>query len=198
MASGGITLFNDGLFRLGIGDANRDGKIDLDFGLRGQQWGNSPWGGGSQGFEVGINTARGGYVGADQSSWNHYGSQSSYGRVFGDGGHEAGHGHQDVFGNWGGGYSNSNNYGYHASNAGGNVYSGQYYGNRVDANGWGYASDSVAGNAWTGQQMGHHSRGDNWGGGVSWGSYNPGFVPNYGHGHYQGGGCGCAGRFLGY
>jgi len=198
VASSGINLFNDGNFRIGIGDANRDGKLDLDFGIRGQQWGNSPWGGGSQGFEVGVNTQRGGYVGADQSSWNGYGSQSSYGRVFADGGFENGSAGGDVFGNWGASHTNSGPNGYYAGNAGGNVYSGQYYGNQVASNGWGYGSDSVAGNSWTGAQVGSHSRGNHYGGGASWNSYNPGFVPNYGGGHYHGGGCGCASRFLGY
>ena len=198
MAGSGITLFNDGNFRIGIGDSNHDGKLDFDFGVRGQQWGNSPWGGGSQGFEVGVNTARGGYVGADQSSWSGYGAQSSYGRVFADGGFENGSSGRDAFGNWGGSYQNSSPNGYYAGNAGGNVYSGNYYGNQVASNGWGYASDSVAGNSWNGAQVGQHSRGNAWGGGVSWGSYNPGFVPQYGGQHYHGGGCGCAGRFMGY
>lgn len=197
MASSGITLFNDGAFRIGIGDANRDGKLDFDFGIRGQQWGNSPWGGGSQGVELGVNTARGAYVGADQSSWNAYGSQSSYGRVFADGGFENGAAGRDVFGNYAGSYQNSGPNGYYAGNAGGNVYTGQYYGNQVASNGWGYAADSVAGNAWTGQQAGVHTRANAWGGG-SWQSYNPGYVPNFGHQHYHAGGCGCAGRFLGY
>lgn len=197
MASSGITLFNDGAFRIGIGDANRDGKLDFDFGLRGQAWGNGPWGGASQGFELGVNTSRGGYVGADQSSWNAYGSQSSYGRVFADGGQESGAFGRDVFGNWGGGYSNTGPNGYYAGNAGGNVFTGNYYGNQVASNGWGYASDSVAGNAWSGAQVGSHARAG-WGGSAAWNSYNPGFVPGYGQGHYQGGGCGCAARFLGY
>lgn len=198
MASGGITLFNDGLFRIGIGDSNGDGKLDFDFGLRAQQWGNSPWGGGSQGVELGLNTARGVYAGADQSSWNAFGSQSNYGRVFANGGHESGHASRDVFGNWGSGYSNSGAHGYYGNNAGGNVFTGNYYGNQVASNGWGYATDSVAGNSWTGTQVGHHTRGNHWGGGTSWGSYNPGYLPPFGQATYHGGGCGCAGRFLGY
>lgn len=193
MASGGFTIFRDGNFRVGLGDANRDGKLDFDFGLRGDAFGNSPWGGGRQGFELGINTARGGYLGADQSSWNGFGSQSSFGRAFTDGGFEAGSAGRDAFGNWGGNYANSSPNGYYANNSGGNVFTGNYYGNQVEANGWGYASDSVAGNAWTGAQVGSHSRN-----GASWGSYSPGFVPNYGAPAYQRCGCGCAGRFLGY
>lgn len=193
MATSGLTLFQDGNFRVGIGDANRDGKLDFDFGLRGEAFGNGPWGGAHQGVELGINTARGGYLGADQSTWNGFGSQSSHGRVFGDGGFENGSAARDVFGNWGGSYSNSSPNGFYAGNAGGNAYNGNYYGNQVAANGWGVASDSVAGNTWTGSQVGSHSRN-----GVSWGSYNPGYVPNYGAPAYHGGGCGCAGRFLGY
>ncbi len=153
MAGGGLTLFNDGNFRIGLSDPNHDGRIGFDFGLRSQQWGNSPWGGGSQGFELGVNTNRGAYVGADQSSWNAYGSQSSYGRVFGDGGYDAGGSSRDVFGNWGASQTSAGPSGYYAGNAGGNVYSGDYYGNQVSANRWGYGSDSVVGNNWTGAQI---------------------------------------------
>ena len=197
MASSGLTLFQDGNFRIGLGDSNRDGKLDFDFGLRGDAFGNGPWGGGRQGVELGINTARGGYFGADQASWGPGGSQLSYGRVFADGGHESGAASRDGWGNWGSSYSNSSPNGYFAGNMGGNVYSGNYYGNQVASNGWGYASDSVAGNAWTGTRFGSHTRGAG-GDGTGWNSYNPGYVPNFGRPVYHGGGCGCAGRFLGY
>lgn len=193
----GITLFNDGNFRIGLGDSNHDGKLDFDFGLRSQQWGNSPWGGASQGVELGINTARGGYLGADSSSWNNWGSQSSGGRIFADGGYEVGSSSRDVFGNWATGGTNVGPNGFYSGNAGGNVFSGNYYGNQVASNGWGYAQDSVAGNTWTGSQVGSHTRANAWGGG-SWTSYNPGFVPPWGQVSYHQGGCGCAGRFLGY
>src|SRR5688572_11231855 len=127
MAASGITLFNNGQFRIGIGDANGDGRPDLDFGLRGQQWGNSPYGGGHQGAEIGLNTQRGVYAGGDYSSYNAYGSQSGFGRVFADGGYEGGQSGRDVFGNYGGSYTNASPNGYYQGNAGGNVYSGNYY-----------------------------------------------------------------------
>lgn len=197
--AGSFPIFRDpnSGFQIGIGDSNGDGKFDFDFGLRSGSYGNGPFGGGGAGVELGINTARGGYIGADQSSWGPYGVQGSSGRIFADGGHQAGSYSRDVFGNYNQGYSVSSPQGYHASNGGGNIYSGNYYGNQVGANGWGSYSDSVVGNTWTGAQMGSHSRGNAYGGG-SWNSYNPGYVPSFGAQIFHGGGCGCAGRFLGY
>ncbi|MEW6283456.1 MAG: hypothetical protein AB1758_32905, partial [Candidatus Eremiobacterota bacterium] len=107
MAGGGITLFNDGLFRFGLGDANGDGKLDFDFGLRSQSFGGGPYGWGHQGAEIGLNTGRGVYLGGDYSSQTPWGSQAGFGRVFGDGGIESGYRANDAFGNWNSGYTNT-------------------------------------------------------------------------------------------
>ena len=49
-------IFSHNGFSIGIGDSNRDGKLDFDFGLRHQSYGSSPWGYGSSGAEIGFNT----------------------------------------------------------------------------------------------------------------------------------------------
>ncbi|GMU53657.1 MAG: hypothetical protein AMXMBFR33_28030 [Candidatus Xenobia bacterium] len=194
MAGGGFTIFNDGNFRIGLGDANRDGKLDFDFGLRSQQYGGGPFGWGHQGAEIGLNTQRGVYAGADYSNNNMFGSQAGYGRFFGDG-VETGHASRDFFGNYNQTYTNTGNHGYTNANAGGNFYTGNYYANQTDMNYWGFRQDAVMGNTWSGAQIGQHSAGNAWGQ-TSWGTYNPGFVPSYGGNFYQGSGCGCAARFM--
>lgn len=195
MAGGGFTIFNNGQFRIGLGDANQDGKLDFDFGLRSQAWGASPWGYGSQGAEIGLNTQRGAYLGADYAQGNGWGQSSGYARVFGDG-VQAGNQGSDVFGNYYGSYTNSGANGYYNANQAGNFYTGNYMANQTASNYWGFSQDQVAGNTWTGQQYGQHFRANQWGA-TQFGTFNPGFVPTYAGNFYQGSGCGCAARFFG-
>lgn len=198
MAGGGLTIFNDGQFRIGLGDSNGDGRLDFDFGLRGQQFGGGPYGWGHQGAEVGLNTARGVYLGGDYSQHSPFGSQAGYGRVFAGGGFETGQVGQDVFGNYGSTYTNAGPHGYYNRNNGGNLYTGNYYGNQTAVNGWGWQQDSVMGNTWTGAQVGQGSWGNVAGQGGGYSYATPGFVPPFGVAHYHSSGCGCAGRFLGF
>ncbi len=195
MAGGGLTIFNDGLFRVGLGDSNHDGKLDFDFGLRSQSYGAGPWGNSSQGAEIGLNTDRGLYLGADRASGNGWGQQSGYARVFGDG-IQAGAQGSDVFGNYHGSYLNTGEHGYYNSNQTGNYWTGNYMANQTASNEFGFSQDQVVGNTWTGQQMGQHTRANAWGG-TQFGTFNPGFVPPYAANYYQTSGCACAGRFFG-
>lgn len=195
MAGGGLTIFNDGNFRIGLGDANNDGKLDFDFGLRSQSFGASPWGYASQGAELGLNTQRGAYLGTDYAAGNAFGQQSGYARFFGDGTQSGAQG-SDIFGNYYGTHTNTGAHGYYNANQAGNVYTGNYAANQTSANWFGFSQDAVAGNAWTGQQVGQHSFFGP-GGGGSYTSFNPGFVPTYAGSFYQGSGCGCAHRFFG-
>src|SRR5687768_2961067 len=121
-------IFSHNGFSIGIGDSNRDGKLDFDFGLRHQSYGSSPWGYGSSGAEIGFNTQRGAYVGGNYNNSNIFGSNGAAGRVYGDGGVSSANWSNDVFGNYRNShYSNSPRHYDYGSN-GGNVYSGNYWG----------------------------------------------------------------------
>lgn len=195
MAEGGFTIFNNGQFRIGLGDANHDGKLDFDFGLRSQAFGASPFGWGTQGAEIGLNTDRGAYLGMDQASGNGWGQQSSYARFFGDG-MQAGSQSSDVFGNYTGSYTNTGMNGFYNANQAGNLYTGNYMANQTASNFFGFSQDAVMGNTWSGAQVGQHTRANGWGA-TSFGTFNPGFVPLYAGNYYQSAGCGCAARFFG-
>jgi hypothetical protein len=193
-----IPLFQQDGFRIGIGDANRDGKLDFDFGLRSDTWGNSPFGFGRSGAEIGFNTDRGVYAGGDYSNHNAWGSSGGGGRIFGDGGYESGNWSNDVFGNYNQGYQNSSPYGFESSNMGGNVYNGNYYGQQTNANGWGASHSNWGGNSWTGAHASNHQYGNVFGGGGQFSTYSPPQVPHWGGGHHQSCGCRCAGGFFGW
>lgn len=189
-------IFSSNGFSIGIGDANRDGKLDFDFGLRSDSYGNSPFGFGHSGAEIGFNTSRGLYAGGDYSNSNIFGSSGGGGRVFSDGGFESGSWANDVFGNYGSSYQNASPFGYESMNQGGNVFNGNYYGNQSFNNGWEAGASSWGGNAWNGANYSMGSYGNVFGGGGSWGVANPPFVPSWGGGYYGGAGCGCASNFL--
>ncbi len=195
MAEGGLTIFNNGQFRIGLGDANHDGKLDFDFGLRAQNYGASPWGVGQQGVELGLNTQRGAYLGTDYAQANVMGQSSGYTRFFGDG-FQSGQQGSDVFGNYSSSYANTGWNGTYTANQGGNFYTGNYAANQTASNFFGFSQDSVVGNTWTGAQVGQHMRAGSWGA-TQFGTFNPGFVPSYAGSFYQGSGCGCAARFFG-
>ena len=186
-------IFSQNGFTIGIGDSNRDGKLDFDFGLRSEAYGNGPFGFGHSGAEIGFNTQRGLYAGGDYSNHNIFGSSGGGGRVFSDGGFESGGWSNDVFGNYNQNYQNVSPFGYQSSNVGGNVYNGNYYGNQSFGNPWEAGNSSWAGNTWTGAHIGSGSYGNVFGGGGSYANV----VPGYGMGYYNNSGCGCAGRFFG-
>lgn len=184
-----IPIFQQDGFRIGIGDSNNDGRLDFDFGLRSETWGNSPWGSGHNGFEIGLNTDRGVYAGGDYSRHNGWGSHGGGGRVFADGGYETNSWSGDVFGNHHQSYESAGPWHYRSQSHGGNVYSGNYGGHDVSSNWFGTSSHNYAGNSWTGAQVGNYSN-SNVFGGHQYGSYaTPPFVPPHGGGHY--GRCGC-------
>lgn len=197
--AGSFPIFAQDGFRIGIGDANRDGRLDFDFGVRADQWGGGPHGWGRNGAEIGFNTDRGAYFGTDYERHNGWGSEAGYGRVFGDGGYQAGHAGSDAWGNYHAGETNASPWGYHNSEVGGNTWSGNYYGSRTDANGWGAHQDTWGGNTWTGGGYNTHQYGDVFGNNSSYGRSWPGtppFVPPHGGGRYGGGGCGCVSQFM--
>ena len=185
-------------FMLGIGDSNRDGKLDFDFGLRSQSYGNGPFGGGHAGGEIGFNTQRGLYLGGDVSSHNRWGASGAGGRVFSDGGFQSGQWSNDVFGN----YQNSQQAGgpgwYSGGGNAGNVYSGNYSGYQTDSNYFGRSNSNWAGNSWSGANISNHSYSNVFGGHGGYSVGTPPFVPSYGGGHHHGCGCGSAGRFMGW
>ena len=127
-------IFSHNGFSIGIGDSNRDGKLDFDFGFRHQSYGSSPWGFGSSGGEIGINTQRGVYLGGNYNNSNMWGSSGAAGRVYGDGGVSSASWGNDVFGNYRNNhYSTSPNHYDHGSN-GGKVTSGNYWGTHSAGN----------------------------------------------------------------
>ncbi len=193
-----IPIFQQDGFRIGIGDSNNDGKLDFDFGLRSESWGNGPFGFGHGGAEIGFNTQRGVYAGGDYSNHNMWGSQGGGARVFADGGYEAGNWSNDVFGNYHRGYENSSPFSFNSASAGGNVYNGNYYGQQTHVNPFESAHSNWGGNAWTGAHASNHSYGNIFGQGGSFSTYNPPMIPGWGGGHYQASGCGGAGGFLGW
>ena len=183
-------------FKIGLGDANRDGKIDFDFGLRSQSWGASPWGVSTGGAEIGFNTARGVYAGGDYSNSNMWGSSGGGARVFSDGGYESGHWANDVFGNYQGSHQAAGPGYYRGATAGGNVWNGNYHGSNVNVDPFSASSNQWAGNSWTGAHVGTGQYADVFGGRNAYATATPPFVPNYGAGYYNSCGCGCAGNFL--
>lgn len=190
-------IFSHNGFSIGIGDSNRDGKLDFDFGFRHQSYGSSPWGFGSSGGEIGINTQRGVYLGGNYNNSNMWGSSGAAGRVYGDGGVSSASWGNDVFGNYRNShYSTSPNHYDHGSN-GGNLYSGNYWGTHSAANQWGYSNSSQAGNAWTGAHAGNYNYGNIWGGGGNFSTFNPGFSA-YGYRQYDGCGCNSVRGFMGF
>lgn len=191
-----IPLFSQDGFTIGIGDSNRDGKLDFDFGLRSESYGSGPFGFGHSGAEIGFNTARGVYAGGDYSNHNAWGSSGGGGRVFGDGGYESGNWSSDVFGNYNQNYQNAGPFYSHSSSNGGNVYSGNYYGHQANSNAFETGYSGWNGNTWTGAQNSQHSYANIFGQGGSISTHHPGFVPSYGGGHYHGCGCGCVSRFM--
>lgn len=193
-----IPIFQQDGFRIGIGDSNNDGKLDFDFGIRSETYGNSPWGSGHSGFEIGLNTDRGAYVGGDYSNHNMWGSSGGGGRVFADGGHQSGNWSNDIFGNHHQNYESAGPFHYTNSSHGGNFYNGNYYGHRTDANPFEMAHSNYGGNHWTGAHQSNHSYGNIFGQGGSFSVGTPPFVPSYGHGHHMGCGCCCAGQFMGW
>jgi hypothetical protein len=195
MAMINLPIGNDG-FQIGIGDSNRDGKIDFDFGLRSESWGGGPFGFGHSGAEIGFNTQRGVYAGGDYSNHNAFGSQGGGGRVFADGGFEGGSWSNDVFGNHNQNYANVGPGYAQSSSHGGNVYNGNYYGHQSFANPWEAGNTSYAGNSWNGANMTSSNYGNVFGQGGSFNSFTPPFVPSFGGGHYHGCGCGCASQFM--
>jgi hypothetical protein len=193
-----IPIFQQDGFRIGIGDSNRDGKLDFDFGLRSETWGNSPWGSGHSGAEIGFNTDRGVYAGGDYSSHNQWGSHGGGGRVFADGGYESGNWSNDVFGNHHANYQNQSPFHFESASRGGNVYNGNYYGHQTNSNHFETAHSNWGGNSWTGEHASNHQYGNVFGGGGGFSTYSPPMVPQWGGGHYGGNGCGCAGGFFGW
>jgi len=195
MAMINLPIGNDG-FQIGIGDSNRDGRIDFDFGIRSQAYGSSPFGFGTAGAEIGFNTQRGLYAGGDYSNHNAFGSSGGGGRVFADGGFEAGSWSNDVFGNYGRSYANAGPGYAHSSVGGGNVYNGNYFGQQTDSNYFGTAQSSWGGNTWNGSFQANQAYANIFGqgGSVSYGT--PPFVPSFGGGHYQSSGCNCARQFM--
>ena len=193
-----IPIFQQDGFRIGIGDSNRDGKLDFDFGLRSETWGNSPFGFGHSGAEIGFNTDRGLYAGGDYSNHNAWGSSGGGGRIFGDGGYETGNWSNDVFGNHHVGYENSSPFHFESASRGGNVFNGNYYGHQTNANGFGAAHSDWGGNSWTGAHASNHQYGNIFGGGGQFSTFTPPFVPGHGCGHYNSCGCRCAGGFFGW
>ena len=134
-------------FKIGLGDANRDGKIDFDFGLRSQSWGASPWGVSTGGAEIGFNTARGVYAGGDYSNSNMWGSSGGGARVFSDGGYESGHWANDVFGNYQGSHQAAGPGYYRGATAGGNVWNGNYHGSNVNVDPFSFKNAHAASSA---------------------------------------------------
>jgi hypothetical protein len=193
-----IPIFSHNGFSIGIGDSNRDGKLDFDFGLRHQSYGSSPWGFGSSGAEIGFNTQRGVYVGGNYSNSNVFGSYGAAGRVYGDGGASSASWSNDVFGNYRNSHQNYGPFHYDAGYNGGNVYSGNYWGGHTASNMWGSANSNYAGNTWSGAHVGNHSYSNIWGGGGQYSTFNPGFVPNYGYGHYNRCGCNSVAAYMGF
>lgn len=188
-----IPLFQQDGFSIGIGDSNRDGKLDFDFGLRSESWGSGPFGFGHGGAEIGFNTARGVYAGGDYSNHNMWGSSGGGGRIFGDGGFESGTWSNDVFGNYGNTYQNSSPFGYESNYNGGNVFSGNYFGGNSWGNGWEAGNNAWSGNAWTGGHFQTGNYGNVFGGG---GSYASARVPGFAGGWFGGAGGYSAGGFL--
>lgn len=118
--------------RIGIGDFNHDGQVDVDFGLRGYHaYGNGAYGG-YDSTEVGFGTSRGVYVEGDSgrySPWaqqnSHWGadawgshSSSNYSDVFGNYSHNRYA--QDVFGNYSGGHAHGDMWHQSSTDYGGN------------------------------------------------------------------------------
>jgi hypothetical protein len=187
-------IFSHNGFSIGIGDSNRDGKLDFDFGLRHQSYGSSPWGFGSSGAEIGFNTQRGAYVGGGYQNSNAWGSSGAGGRVYGDGGVSTGSYSNDVFGNYRNSHFSNSPYHYDAGSNGGNVYSGNYWGTHSAGNAWGHSNQNYAGNSWSGAHMSNNSYGNIWGGG-SYSTYTP---PTYGNRHYHSCGCNSVAAYMGF
>lgn len=191
-------IFSQNGFTIGIGDSNRDGKLDFDFGLRSEAFGNGPFGYGSQGAEIGFNTQRGVYAGADYSNFNAFGAHGGGGRVYSDGGFQSGSWSNDIFGNYHRNYENAGPFHYEGSQVGGNFRNGNYYGHHAQANPFEASQSSWAGNSWNGAHVGHHSYGNIFGQGCSSSNFTPPFVPSYGGHHYRGCGCGSVAGFMGW
>lgn len=191
-----IPLFSRNGFSIGIGDANGDGKLDFDFGLRSEAYGNGPFGWGHSGAEIGFNTSRGVYAGGDYSNHNMWGSSGAAGRVFGDGGYQSNNWSNDVFGNYGNSYESAGRFHYQSANNGGNVYTGNYHGNQYSSNPWAAGGSNWAGNTWNGAHYESGSYGNVFGGGGSYSIANPPYVSGWGGGYYHGCGCGAARNFL--
>lgn len=183
-------------FKIGLGDANRDGKIDFDFGLRAESWGGGPFGYSQGGAEIGFNTARGVYAGGDQSFHGAFGSSGGGARVFSDGGYESGHWSNDVFGNYHGHHEASMPGRFSSGTNGGNVFNGNYYGQNTEVNPLYASGNQWAGNSWTGAHVGSGGYADIFGGRSGYSVATPPFVPPFGGGHYNSCGCGCASSFL--
>ena len=188
-----IPLFSQDGFSIGIGDANRDGKLDFDFGLRSETYGNGPFGFGHSGAEIGFNTARGVYAGGDYSNHNMWGSSGGGGRIFGDGGHETGSWGRDIFGNHGSSYQNAGPFHFESSRNGGNFYTGDYHGSRTFSNPFEMGNSAWAGNTWSGGHFETGNYGNIFGGG---GSYSSMRVPGFAGGWFGGSGGYSSGMFL--
>lgn len=193
-----LPIFSHNGFSIGIGDANRDGKLDFDFGLRAESYGNGPFGFGHNGAEIGFNTQRGVYAGGDYSNHNMFGSQGGGGRVFGDGGYESGNWSNDVFGNHHRSYENAGPFHFESASRGGNVYNGNYYGHQTNVNPFEAGHSNWGGNTWSGAHSSNHSYGNVFGQYGQMSMQTPPFVPNYGGGHYQSCGCSCVGSYMGW
>lgn len=191
-------IFSQNGFTIGIGDSNRDGKLDFDFGLRHDAFGSSPFGFGHGGAEIGFNTQRGLYAGADSSYSNMFGSGGSGGRIYSDGGVAGYNYNNDVFGNYNSSHINTGPFHYDSGANGGNVFSGNYWGTHTSANPWEMSNSNWGGNTWTGAHGANHNYSNVFGGGYSTSYATPPFVPSFGHGHYMGAGGYSVSAFMGF
>lgn len=196
MATIPIHLGNGAVLRLG--DANGDGRFDLGLGLRANAYGNSPFGFGQAGAELGFNTQGGLYGRVDSSNSNMWGSSGGSGTIFSNGDSSQGSWSNDIFGN----YSNSQQsggYGWQASSYnGGNVYNGNYYGQQQSSNSFESGYSNWGGNSWTGASHANGGYSNIFGQGGQYSVGTPPFVPGYGSRHHHGCGCGSVGRFMGW
>ena len=159
-------------FTIGVGDTNRDGKLDFDFGVRAYNGYGNGYSGAYNSSEIGFNTARGTYVAGESGSYTPWSQQSQNYRAdsWGTQGSQT---YSDVAGN----YTN-NRYAR-------DVFGGYYEGNTT-ANSWSYQNQDRSGNVYGGPEFRSGQYADVFGRG---GSYNN-VVPQWGQQQF----CCCGGR----
>lgn len=130
---------------LNFGDANGDGRFDWGLGIRNAQHYGNGYAGAYNSNEVGFNTDRGVYLDSRNGSYNPMAQQHNYHGVDSSGVSRGSSTYMDMFGNY-----DNNRYA--------NDVWGNYYGGQTQSNNLGWSNTDVGGNVWTGNHGVSHQQ----------------------------------------